>query len=241
MNSPTNKSAFTLLQLLVVIALIAILAVLLLSGIGSIRDRANDVRCVSNLRQLGLASLTFMTENNGRLFPSMFWYNPSTHPTDRGMRDYVGMVAVPPAGSRKATVFTCPALQDKFASSGADPMQRTYGVNFYAHAVNVAYRNDPNPAVRNALQFPGILLNIAYPSKMWMITESYPLAGAGNFSTYIRPGAGDIGRTFSPHSKCQNAVFFDGHVSKMDMTLFTDSSTPQNKTEYDAFWGTLRR
>lgn len=204
-----------------------------MSSIASLRDRANAAKCAANLRQLGQASLTFFADNNGRLFPNMFWYNPSTHPTHPGMRDYVGMANLPPADSRKATVFTCPSLH---AKTGSDPMQRTYSLNFYAHAVNIRYRNDPNPAVRSALQFPGTLSRIANPSKMWMITDGQY---AGYFGTYIIPDDGGINRTFAPHGGSQNAVFFDGHVAKMDMTLFKKSSTPENKAEYDAFWGTL--
>lgn len=239
MKSLKNKSAFTLLELLVVIGLVAILAVLLFTGISSMHNRAKDTQCVANLRQLGQASLTFIAENNGQLFPSMFWYNTSTHPTDRGMRDYVGMIDFPPIDNRKPTVFTCPSLLDKFVLQDADRMQRTYSLNFYAHAVNVRKRNDPDPSIRNALQFPGVLLNIASPSKMWMLTDGQCLPPTAHFGTYITPDDSGISRTFSPHNGKQNAVFFDGHVAKMNMELFKNSSIPENKLEYDAFWGTL--
>src|SRR5712671_2164106 len=59
---------YTMLEILVVVAIIAILAALLLPALSRAKRNARTVRCLSNLRQLGLATVTYCADWGGR-FP----------------------------------------------------------------------------------------------------------------------------------------------------------------------------
>src|SRR5262249_33500822 len=60
-------SAFSLLELLIVIAIMAILSALLLPALGVARLKGERANCQSNLRQLGLAVQMYSADNDGRL------------------------------------------------------------------------------------------------------------------------------------------------------------------------------
>ena len=58
------QRAFTLIELLVVIAIIAILAAILFPVFGQAREKARSISCLSNMRQIGLATLMYAQDND---------------------------------------------------------------------------------------------------------------------------------------------------------------------------------
>ncbi|MDR1283057.1 MAG: prepilin-type N-terminal cleavage/methylation domain-containing protein [Opitutaceae bacterium] len=61
------RHAFTLIELLTVIAIIGILAAIIIPTVGKVREAAKGVKCVSNLRTIGVAINLFAEDHRGRL------------------------------------------------------------------------------------------------------------------------------------------------------------------------------
>lgn len=57
---------FTLLELLIVIAIIGILASLLLPSLGKAREKGKQAVCLSNARQISLATMMYVSDNNNK-------------------------------------------------------------------------------------------------------------------------------------------------------------------------------
>lgn len=103
--SPRRKgpAGFTLIELLVVIAIIAILAAILFPVFAKVREKARQTSCTSNLKQLGLAVMQYVEDNDER-FPSV--YDGQTNQVSQGKLQFWPYAIYPYVKS--AGVYRCP-------------------------------------------------------------------------------------------------------------------------------------
>jgi len=79
-------SAFTLVELLVVIGIIGVLISILIPTLSSARDRANEVKCLANVRNFGNAWAGYAAEHKGQLPWGWVWdsWNPKAYAPNGG-------------------------------------------------------------------------------------------------------------------------------------------------------------
>lgn len=150
-QSSQQCRAFTLTELLVVIAVLGILAALLLPALKSAKARSKTVACISQLRQIGVASLAFAEENNQR-FPAATMPN-----TNRFLSPL--QAAARELGSLK--LFLCPADAERTAGTNLTSLDRTNTSYFVSYS---ARADQPQSIVMGDRNFTVIIAPRGVPS-----------------------------------------------------------------------------
>jgi len=135
MKNPVNPSVaitmrgFTLIELLVVICISMILMALLSSALKTARDKARQIACMNNLRQISTALISYVNDHEG-------WF-PRCAPVVTGEDNWCQTLIrkgylprpIPTYGSLPLGVLRCPA--ETRGRTGAYPYKAPDGLNFY--------------------------------------------------------------------------------------------------------------
>lgn len=202
----SSRSAFTLIELLIVIAIISVLVAVLLPVLAGVRERSRQTACASNLRQLGLA-FTEYTQDNEEALPGAYCCSDGNADKASGWIAYNAFPANVPGNHfgaitgrvypyiKNINVFICPD------DSEAEKSGNSYAVNSCALATKSA-----------SGLYPGkILAAFQTPSNLMLIGEEGahgPLDGSTDdgFLRYQN-------NVFSArHHGGSNIAFIDGHV-----------------------------
>jgi len=144
---PGNRrpGGFTLVELLVVIGIIAVLVSILLPSLNRAREAANQTKCLSNLRQLGMAFQMYLNENKGA-FPysgrydipkneDWLWWQetPYAGRVQADIRQSAIAKYLAPNGNVNADFFRCPSddLSQRPAALPGGQYLYSYSMNYF--------------------------------------------------------------------------------------------------------------
>lgn len=155
MRRKRSGRGFTLIELLVVIAIIAILAAILFPVFVKAKEASRTSKCLSNLRQIGIAATLYCESNRG-YFPYAGGNNIST-----AFRDVWKCLA---PYMRNTAIYVCPSDRKKpwniawweangYTSALPFPSSYYYFAPFYIEVqgynlMNLRYKSQPMSKVR---------------------------------------------------------------------------------------------
>ena len=107
----SDSGGMTLVEVVTVIVVVAILLVLVLGGLGKVRERAEGIKCTSNMRNLHVSLASYLSDRKN-------WPQCPIELGDEGY-DAWWLTEMTPYGIGKET-WQCPSMAAKGAANGTD-------------------------------------------------------------------------------------------------------------------------
>jgi prepilin-type N-terminal cleavage/methylation domain-containing protein/prepilin-type processing-associated H-X9-DG protein len=204
-----TRRGFTLIELLVVIAIIAILAAILFPVFAKAREKARQSSCLSNLKQLGLAGLSYAQDYDEKLPPGYIYEGPDVN-------WLVSWMQLCQPYIKNAQVCVCP--------SWSAPSHYTDGVNVAGGLQKATLIPVESYTTMWGGGASGNSLGaIPRPSETILYFEEKCLATIGGLSDGYYTGVATTSvasnlnarADLQPHNGGMNSVFVDGHAKWM--------------------------
>jgi prepilin-type N-terminal cleavage/methylation domain-containing protein/prepilin-type processing-associated H-X9-DG protein len=142
-----SRIGFTLIELLVVIAIIAILAAILFPVFAKAREKARQISCLSNEKQLGLGLLQY-SQDNDELLPS-YQGNPALN-----LPGWAGAIF---PYVKSVGVYACPDDSSKTGNPALNRCSYAYNGDFF---YSFGTTKPVNPAQLNAAALTVLLAEV---------------------------------------------------------------------------------
>lgn len=199
-----SLGAFTLIELLVVITIIAILVGIALPVFSSVQEKARITQDMSNLRQLGIATQTYLNDHDGILFstaaPAGTWM-AQLHPNS-------GNQYLP-----SWKIFQSPFDKRSASEAGDNTTPVSYGINGNTNVIGVSMDRVKKPSVF-------ILLAPAQAAGPIVTFSGNPTAAVTVYKNSVAAGGVQNKRTRI------NALFADLHADSLTWATFSrDAAT----------------
>lgn len=192
-RSARPRSAFTLVELLVVVAVIGVLLALLFPALQSAREATWRSRCQSHLKQIGLAVEQYTLTWNGYYpAPKLDMANPAGNVN---LRDLLA-----PHAERNEAIWRCPMDVEGFVE-GSPPFFEQFGLSYQYNGALFSGRTLPQ-ALGMRGQSQGMTC-LAPSHETWLAADTEPFHGG-------KPVAA---RDDEEALFARNCLFADGHVS----------------------------
>lgn len=206
LSVPPFRKGFTLIELLVVIAIIALLLSILLPSLRAAKELASGSVCLSNLKNLGAAWLTYANENNGYLVGGSNYYNGSRPTPYR-------WVEVPLRKDTDNPETTSPATEAEYSIT-----TRKNGIR--------AGKLFPYVGVEDVYHCPGDK-NVAKYAEPKAVFRSYAITGLMNGEDFVSRVSG----LYSPIATYRTAVVTPSGITKQLFVAekLTQITAPSNK------------
>jgi prepilin-type N-terminal cleavage/methylation domain-containing protein len=214
------RNAFTLIELLVAMALVAVAAAVLLPG-GS--RKPGYVRCMNNLRQIGVAFQMYATDwSHDTAGNTNSFHSPFFNWTDYRLR-LAPYLAVKGAPSPTNQLFTCPKDTFFYESNGrrgvAKPFHEQAKFNFTSYAFNAGQVTTASPTTNRGLAGMN-WQSAAHPARTVLIAE---VPAYAPYSWHYPKESAF--RDYSKFNDARNVLgFVDGHVSVIQ--IYYDGKKP---------------
>jgi prepilin-type N-terminal cleavage/methylation domain-containing protein/prepilin-type processing-associated H-X9-DG protein len=165
-----RQTAFTLVELLVVIGIIAVLLAFLMPGVWKAKEQANAAICASNLRQIGNAFIMYAQDNEGKFPFHADWGPPNKEDwihwqpgPGRDDNDLAKTSAIAKGmGKFNAQVFRCPSddtsNRTRFDSERQGP--RRYEFSYSMNGFFASNGSPPGPRMAAIVNPSGKILVI---------------------------------------------------------------------------------